>query len=230
MALGQAEFLYDWNFAAAESEFLRAVLLNPNSSSGQAAYASFLNALGRPDESISRARRALDVDPVSLFAMDNLTAQLYWARRYNEAVEEGRKALEMDPSRVQNRFWLGAALAQKREFPEAIMQLEKAVELSHDKWGMAFVAHARALSGDKPGARKILAELERPSNDTYVSPWWSAIVYPDLGDKEKAFYWLEKAYRGREHDLVFSKVWPMFDSLRSDPRFQDLMRRVGLPE
>jgi len=107
VALGQAEFLYDWNFAAAESEFLRAVLLNPNSSSGQAAYASFLNALGRPDESISRARRALDVDPVSLFAMDNLTAQLYWARPYNEAVEEGRKALEMDPSRVQNRFWLG---------------------------------------------------------------------------------------------------------------------------
>jgi TolB-like protein/DNA-binding winged helix-turn-helix (wHTH) protein/Flp pilus assembly protein TadD len=230
VALGQAEFLYDWNFAAAEGEFQRAILLNPNSSSAETAYSSFLNAMGRPDESIGRARRALDVDPVSLFAMDNLGAQLYWARRYDEAVEEGRKGLEMDSSRVQNRFFLGAALEQKREFPEAIMQLEKAVELSHDKWGMAFVAHARALSGDKPGARKILAELERLSNDTYVSPWWRAIVYPDLGDKEKAFYWLEKAYQGREHDLVFSKVWPMFDSLRSDPRYQDLMRRVGLPE
>jgi hypothetical protein len=86
------------------------------------------------------------------------------------------------------------------------------------------------VSGDKAGARRILAELERESQRTYVSPWWPAIVYPDLGEKDKALFWLERAYQGREHDLVFSKVWPMFDSLRSNPRYEYLMRRVGLPQ
>ena len=136
----------------------------------------------------------------------------------------------MDPNRVAGYLWLGLALEQKHDFPESIARLEKAVELSHDKSGMAFVAHARALSGDTAGARKNLGDIEQDSNHEYVSPWWIAMVYPDLGDKEKAFFWLDKAYRGREHDLVFSKVWPMFDSLRMDPRYKDLMRRVGLPQ
>ena len=86
------------------------------------------------------------------------------------------------------------------------------------------------MAGDKAGARKILTKLEALSRHTYVSPWLFAIVYPELGDKEQAFFWLEKCYQGSEHDLVFSKVWPMFNPLRSDPRYGDLMRRVGLPQ
>jgi TolB-like protein/DNA-binding winged helix-turn-helix (wHTH) protein/Flp pilus assembly protein TadD len=229
-ALGQTKFLHDWDFIGAEKEFQRAVALNPSSARAQNAYASFLNAMGRPDEAVSQMRMALQVDPVSLWAIDSLSAQLYWARRYGEAVELARKSVEMDPNRVGGHFWLGLALEQKHDFPESIARLKRAVELSHDKWGMAFVAHARALSGDKAGARKILEDLEQRSNREYVSPWWMAMVYPDLGDKQKAFFWLEKAYRGREHDLVFSQVWPMFDSLRSDPRYKDLIRRVGLPQ
>jgi TolB-like protein/Flp pilus assembly protein TadD len=230
MALGQAKFLHDWDFSGAEKEFQRAVALNPSSERTQNAYASFLNAMGRHNEAVAHVRMVLQINPVSLWAIDNLSAQLYWARRYDEAVEQARKSVEMDPNRVAGHLWLGLALEQKHDFPESIARLEKAVELSHDKSGMAFVAHARALSGDKAGARKILGDLEQRSNREYVSPWWMAMVYPDLGDKEKAFFWLEKAYRGREHDLVFSKVWPMFDSLRMDPRYKDLMRRVGLPQ
>lgn len=229
-ALGQAKFLHDWDFSGAEKEFQRAVALSPSSERTQNAYASFLNAMGRPNEAVAHVRVVLQVNPVSLWAIDTLSAQLYWARRYDEAVEQARKSVEMDPNRVAGHLWLGLALEQKHDFPESIARLEKAVELSHDKSGMAFVAHARALSGDKAGARKILGDLEQRSNREYVSPWWMAIVYPDLGDKEEAFFWLEKAYRGREHDLVFSKVWPMFDSLRMDPRYKDLVRRVGLPE
>ena len=229
-ALGQAKFLHDWDFNGAEKEFQRAVALNPSSERTQNAYASFLNAMGRPSEAVAHVRVLLQINPVSLWAIDNLSAQLYWARRYDEAVEQARKSVEMDPNRVAGHLWLGLALEQKHDFPESIARLEKAVELSHDKSGMAFVAHARALSGDTAGARKILGDLEQRSNREYVSPWWMAMVYPDLGDKEKAFFWLDKAYRGREHDLVFSKVWPMFDSLRMDPRYKDLMRRVGLPQ
>jgi adenylate cyclase len=227
--LAKAKFLHDWDFNGAEKEFQRAVALNPSSERTQNAYASFLNAMGRPSEAVAHVRVVLQINPVSLWAIDNLSAQLYWARRYDEAVEQARKSVEMDPNRVAGYLWLGLALEQKHDFPESIARLEKAVELSHDKSGMAFVAHARALSGDTAGARKILGDLEQRSNREYVSPWWMAMVYPDLGDKEKAFFWLDKAYRGREHDLVFSKVWPMFDSLRMDPRYKDLMRRVGLP-
>ena len=229
-ALGQAKFLHDWDFSGAEKEFQRAAALSPSSERTQNAYASFLNAMGRPNEAVAHVRVVLQINPVSLWAIDTLSAQLYWARRYDEAVEQARKSVEMDPNRVAGHLWLGLALEQKHDFPESIAELEKAVELSHDKSGMAFVAHARALSGDKAGARKILGDLEQRANREYVSPWWMAMVYPDLGDKEKAFFWLEKAYRGREHDLVFSKVWPMFDSLRMDPRYKDLMRRVGLPQ
>ena len=229
-ALGQVKFLHDWDFSGAEKEFQRAVALSPSSERAQNAYASFLNAMGRPNEAVAHVRVILQINPVSLWAIEGLSAQLYWARRYDEAVEQARKSVEMDPNRVNGYLWLGLALEQKHDFPESIARLEKAAELSHDKAGMAFVAHARALSGDKAGARKILSVLEQRSNREYVSPWWMAMVYPDLGNKEKAFFWLEKAYRGREHDLVFSKVWPMFDSLRMDPRYKDLMRRVGLPQ
>ncbi len=155
--------------------------------------------------------------------------QQYWAGRYDPAIENARSVLRIDPNHYGGHLCLGLALEQRRQFPEALVELQKAVDLSNEQMWMAFVAHAKALAGDKAGARKILADLEELSRRTYVSPWLFAIVYPDLGDKEQAFFWLEKCYQGREHDLVFSRVWPMFDSLRSDPRFQNLMRRVGLP-
>jgi tetratricopeptide (TPR) repeat protein len=136
----------------------------------------------------------------------------------------------MDPNHWSGHLILGLSLEQEQQFPQAMVELKKAVEVSNDRMWVGFLAHDMALLGDRAGARKILVDLQQLSKRTYVSPWWPAIVYPDLGDKDQAFAWLEKCYRGREHDLVFSKVWPMFDSLRSDyPRYQDLMRRIGLP-
>jgi tetratricopeptide (TPR) repeat protein len=186
--------------------------------------------MGRPDEAIAEQLRNQQIDPLSLTAIDELGWEQYWAGRYDAAIENARRVLAIDPNHYFAHLALGLSLEQKRQFPEALSELQRAVDLSNDKMWIAFVAHAKALAGDKAGARKILAELETLSRRTYISPWLFAIVYPDLGDKEQAFFWLEKCYRGREHDLVFSKVWPMFASLRSDLRFQDLMRRVGLPE
>ena len=228
--LATVKFLYDWDFSEAEKEFRRAIALNPNSTLAHSGYSDFLNAIGRPDEAIAEQLRNQQIDPLSLTAIDELGWEQYWAGRYDAAIENAHRVLAIDPNHYSAHLTLGLSLEQKRQFPEALSELQRAVDLSNDKMWMAFVAHAKALAGDKAGARKILAELETLSRRTYISPWLFAIVYPDLGDKEQAFFWLEKCYRGREHDLVFSKVWPMFDSLRSDPRFQDLMRRVGLPE
>jgi len=95
---------------------------------------------------------------------------------------------------------------------------------------IGFIAHDLGMSGDKAGARRILRQMEQTPKHTNVSPFLPALVYPDLGEKDKAFFYLERAYEGREHDLIFSDCWPMFDTLRDDERFLDLMRRVGLPQ
>jgi len=228
--LATVKFLYDWDFPGAEKEFLRAIALNPNSIGAHALYADFLNAMGRPDEAIAERKRNQERDPLSLDSVGGLAAELYWARHYDEVIEVTRKVLAVDPNLWAGRLYLGLALEQKHQFPEAIAELQKAVEVSNDTMWIAFVAHAKALSGDNAGAHKILLDLEKLSRRTYVSPWLFAIIYPDLGNNDKAFFWLEKCYQGREHDLVFSKVWPMFNRLHSDPRYNDLMRRVGLPE
>jgi tetratricopeptide (TPR) repeat protein len=229
-AVANVKFLYEWDFPSAEHEFLRAIQLNPNSVRAHAGYADFLMAMGHPDEAIAERRRDEEIDPLSTSAVGAVAWEFYWAGRYDECIGQVQKVLAASPNSFNGHLCLGLCLEQKHDFPRAIRELQTAVDLSNDRMWLGFVAHARAVSGDKSGAREILVDLERQSQRTYVSPWLPAIVYPVLGDKDKAFFWLEKAYQGREHDLVFSKVWPMFDSLRSDPRYQDLMRRVGLPQ
>jgi uncharacterized protein (TIGR02996 family) len=228
--LATVKFLYDWDFPGAEKEFLRAIALNPNSMDAHALYADFLNAMGRPDEAIAERRRNEERDPLSSEAVGGLAAELYWAHRYDETIEVTRKVLAVDPNLWSGHLYLGLALAQKHQFPEAITELQKTVEVTNSSTWIALVADAKALSGDKAGARKILFGLKKRSQRTYVSPWLFAIIYSDLGDKDKAFVWLEKCYQGHEHDMAFSKVWPMFNSLHSDPRYHDLVRRVGLPQ
>ena len=230
LALANVKFLYDWDFPSAEREFLRALELNPNSLNARADYADYLIAMGRSDESIAERRRNLEIDPLSRRPIWALATGYYWARRYDEAITQSRYGIELDPNHWSGHLDLGLALEQKHQFPEAMSELQKAIETSNDKTWVSFIAHDMALSGDRAGAQKIIADLQQLSKRTYVSPWLFAMIYPDLGNKEKALTWLEKCYKRREHDLVFSKVWPMFDSLRSDPRYQDLMRRVGLPQ
>ena len=229
LALANVTFLYDWDFPSAEREFRRALELNPNSLNARADYADYLMAMGRSDESIAERKRNLETDPLARRPIWALATGYYWARRYDEAVALSRHAIELDPNHWSGHLDLGLALEQKHNFPEAVVELREAMRASNNKLWVSFIAHDMALAGDRVAANKMIHDLKQLSKRTYVSPWLFAMIYPDLGEKEEALKWLEKCYERREHDLVFLNVWPMFDNLRTDPRYQDLMRRVGIP-
>jgi TolB-like protein/DNA-binding winged helix-turn-helix (wHTH) protein/Flp pilus assembly protein TadD len=228
--LGEALLLYDWDFLGAEREIRRGIDLNPNRISNYSDYAEVLLATGRYEEAMRQIRRKEEIDPIAAKKSHSRAALLYFAKRYDETIIYAQSALAADPNGFQVHLWLGLALEQKHQFAAALAELKKAVELSNDQQWIGFIAHDLALSGDQAGARKILKELENKSKRTYVSPWWMAIVNSGLRDKEKTLYWLERAYEGREHDLVFSNCWPMFDFLSDNARFKDLLHRIGLPQ
>jgi TolB-like protein/DNA-binding winged helix-turn-helix (wHTH) protein len=225
-ALADVKFLYDWDFPGAEREFRVALELSPNSVAVQKGYADYLNAMGHHGEAVALAEHILQIDPLSLSAITDLAWELYWARRYDEAIIQARKVTEIDASYYPAHVCLGLAYEQKHRFASSIAELQSAVGFCRGKC-FGLIGQVSALSGDRAGALDALRQLQhRP----YVSPWLVAIVYSELGDKDMAFRWLEKSYEGREHDLAYSNVWPMFDSLRQDSRFKDLMHRIGLPE
>lgn len=176
-ALGDVRYLYDWDFPAAEKEIRQAIQLNPNSVSAHASYADFLNLMGRYRESIDEAGQRQQIDPLSLSAATQIAVELYGARRYDECIEQTRRVLASNPNSYGARLYLGLALEQKNDFPAAIAELNKAVELSNDKMWIAFVAHAKARSGDTAGALKIVRDLQLLSKRSYVSPWWLAMIY-----------------------------------------------------
>ena len=225
-ALANVKFLYDWDFDGADREFQTALQLNPNFVEAHNDYAGFLNAMGKPEAALARVRQTLQIDPLSLAAVTDVAWELYWARHYEEAIEQARKVTEINPSFYPAHVCLGLAYEQIHEFSSAIAELNKATGFCRGKC-FGLIGQVAALSGDRVGALHALQQLKQRA---YVSPWLVAIIYTELGEKDQAFVWLEKAYQGREHDLAYSNVWPMFDSLRSDPRFKDLMRRIGLPQ
>jgi DNA-binding winged helix-turn-helix (wHTH) protein/TolB-like protein/Tfp pilus assembly protein PilF len=226
-SLGHVKRDYDWDWSGAEQEFRRAIELNPNYPSAHQWYAVYLSSLGRHQEAIAEIKRALELDPLSL-PVNTVTARvLYLARQYDEAIEQSRKTIEMDPRFAAAYQNLGRSYEQKGMYAEAVatfQELNKAVP-GH---GLAFLARADALAGKTDEAQKILAQLKEPSARRYVSPYHVAMIYAGLGDKERTLAWLERAYQQRVHNMVFLKVEPELDGLRSDPRFADLMRRVGL--
>ncbi len=184
---------------------------------------------GRHEEAIAEATRARELDPISVGRTAFLAAILYRARKYDEAIGACQKALELD-SNHPNTFWfLALSYEQKREFPEAIAQLEKAVRLTRGSpMYRGLLANAYALAGERAKALSTLGELKALSQQRYVSPLDIAVVYTGLGDRNSAFQWLEKAYQERTMRIQ-ELPQPIFDSLRSDPRFRDLMRGIGLP-
>jgi len=225
-ALGNVKLLYDWDFPGAAAEFKRALELNPSSVRAQNSYADYLSAMGRANEAIEYARQGLELDPLSLPATMNLAWQLYMARRYEEAVAEAQKVADINPKFYSAHVCLGLAYEQQRRFPEAIEELQKASGFCRDRC-FGLIGQVFAMSGDRQAALEAMRQLQRRA---YASPWLVAVIYAELNDKDRAFAWLEKAYEGREHDLVFADAWPLFDNLRADPRYRDLLRRVGLAQ
>ncbi|MBI3948864.1 MAG: tetratricopeptide repeat protein [Acidobacteria bacterium] len=219
---------YDWDWLSAETEFKRAIKLNPSYATGHHWYAMYLTAMERFDEAITEIKRAQELDPVSLVINTNVGVVLYFARQYDQAIEQLRNTLDMDPSFVWARIYLGLSYEQKGQWPEAIAEFRKARLLDETPVISAALGHAYAMAGRGREVEEVLAELKRLSQQRYVSPYSVAIIYTSLGGKDQAFEWLQKAYEGRSVGLYRLKVEPRLDSLRSDPRFQDLLRRIGL--
>ena len=219
--------LYDWDWAGAEKEFQRAIALNPNCAGAYHAHAQWLKALGRKDWTAENTR-AHELDPLSGF----LGPDYYFASgQYDLAIEAMRKRLEIDPNSAGAYLGLGRAYERKGMYQEAIAQSQKGVSLSGGNPGsLASLGYTYALSGKRVEARKILKQLAQLSKRRYVSPYSIAMIYVGLGEKDLAFDWLEKALADRSSELVFSlRIDARMDTLRSDPRYAELLRRMGLP-
>jgi TolB-like protein/Tfp pilus assembly protein PilF len=227
--LAHVKAFYDWDWAGAEREFKRAIELNPTYAFSHHWYALFLAAMGRHAEAIAEERRAQELDPLSLIINKNVGTILYYAGEYDRSIEQYRKGIEWDPDFVRTHLYLGLAYEQKGMYGGAIVEYQKAVTLSNGNTVIkALLGHACAMSGKRAAAIGILNELVQLQMQRYVPAFNLAIIYLGLGNKDQAFEWLERAYKERSSWLVSLKVEPMFDSLRADPRFQDLLRRVGL--
>lgn len=227
-SLGFFYLMYDWNFAEAEREFKRAIKLNPGYANAHDGYGFLLKATARNEEAIHASREAKKLDPLSLFTTVSLAWAYYFARDYERAIEQGRKALEMEP-RFDFAYWIvGLALAQQGMMDESIAAFNQAVILTGG--GLTHEAHlgyAYARSGKHEEARQVLADLEEIARGKYVSAYYFAIIYLGLGQQDETFHWLERAFEERAGFLAFINVEPMFDSLRADVRFKDLLERMN---
>lgn len=231
-SLAYVRFRHEWNWSGAEAEYRRAIELNPNYATAYQWAALNRAAVGRLDEAIAEMKRAEAIDPLSLIINSNMEWVLYLARRNDDAIAHCRETLQIDSSFFATHKYLGLMYVQKGMYDEAITEYQKARDLSADDPHLiALIGHAHALSERRDKAKEALADLKALSNRRYVSPYSIALIYAGLGERERepAFAWLEKAYEDRSSLMIYLKVEPMLDSLRSDPRFADLLHRIGLP-
>ncbi len=228
-SLGLVKFQYDRDWPGAESEFKQSLELNPNYPPAHQFYADYLKAMGRFSEAIAEMERALELDPVSLAINTGLGHALYLSRQYDRAVAQYRKAVELDPAFPQAHLWFGRPYLQKGMFAEAIAEVSEAVRLSGEStMALGVLGHVFASAGQESEAEAILHRLSERAAKQYVPSYWIALIYVGLGDKDRAFEWLERAYQERSSWLAWVMVEPRFDGIRSDPRFASLLKRMRL--
>jgi tetratricopeptide (TPR) repeat protein len=229
--LARVLFAYDWDWLAAEKEFKRALELNPRYAPAHQWYGGYLSSTGRFLEADAEKKRALELEPLSLVINFEMGLAFYFSRSYDQAIDQFQKTLELDANFPPPYAFLAAAYEQKGMFKEAITASQKAVTVTQGParaLAMAGLAHIYAMSGRKAEAHKVLAELQSLSEHSYVPATDTALIYAGLGEKDKSFAQLDKAYEEHSFTLSNLKVEPRFDPLHSDPRFADLLRRIGL--
>jgi serine/threonine protein kinase/Flp pilus assembly protein TadD len=222
---------YEWDWAAAEREFKRAIELDPDNIDAHGYYSWFLASMGRKDEAVREARRALKKDPLNTTYNGTFGSIFVFNRQWDEAIQQLRYAIDLDPNFWFDYVFLGRAYEAKGKLPEAIDTFKRGLALEDNTELWSGLGHAYATSGNKTEANKVIDHLKELSAQRYLAPYNMAIIYAGLGDKDEVFTWLNRAYDDRSYFLaVYLNTDSRLDSLRSDPRFGELRRRVGLPE
>jgi TolB-like protein/Tfp pilus assembly protein PilF len=231
-SLGLILCLDDLDFASSIKEFERAIALNPNYATAHHWFGNqTLLLVGQFDRAIAEAKRAVELDPLSLIINADLGVDYFIARRYDEAIEQLRKTIEMDPRFYYAHWTLGMALDLKGQLREALAEYKKAAELDDDPSVLGLVAQAYAKLGQRDEALKILEQMHQLATRRYVADYSFALVHMALGEKEKAIDWLERAYRDHAGPEISGlQVYPMLDPLRGDPRFEALVAKVFAPK
>jgi serine/threonine-protein kinase len=226
---GMIAATYDWDWAKSESEFKRSLELDPNLAITHYRYAwVFLSPMGRHEEAIAEMSRAMELEPLSLVQGANFAGVYIYARQYDRALDQARKTYDMDPTLITGQNWMCHALDVNGKYAESLAISEKVSQTN----GLLYAAlgYAYAKSGRRQEAEAVLAKLNEVEKTKTVSHYWEAITYAALGEKDKAFAELEKAYQARDWFLQRLKVDPFLDPLRDDRRFGDLVKRIGLPQ
>ncbi len=226
--LGFIIFWYDWDWNTAENQYKRALELNTNSADAHLFYAHLLSNIGRHTEALAEAKRAIELDPLNLRTNALKGQFLIHAGRTDEALTQLQKTLELEPNYWLARNFAASAYIEKGMYTEAVAEARKARELyGFSTHPVAFFGYALAKSGKRAEARAVLEELLKLSTTHYVSPYSIALIYNGLDERDETLAWLERGIEKREPRVAFLKVEPKWNNLRSDPRFQDLLRRVG---
>ncbi len=227
-SMGRIRLHFDWDWNAAEEELKKAIELNPNYPTALEWYSLYLMIMGRFDEAVKQAKHALEMDPLSLIINAVLGGTYYFAGREDEAMEQFRKTVEIDPNFSLTYLFQAGALSAQDKLEESVESLKRLVFLTAGSpFALGYLGGGLAMMNEKEEALKLLDQLNELSKKRYVSPFYIAMVNFGLGDKKKLFEYLEKACEARESFLAFINTWPLFDSLRSEPRFKALLKKMG---
>jgi tetratricopeptide (TPR) repeat protein len=229
VSLAFVTYSFDWDWAGGERHFRRAIELDPDYSTAHYWYSLYLGQLGRADEALAEAQRALDLEPVGLIGTYAVGLAHYYNRQFGVAAQFAHKALEIAPEFPPGRRLLGSTHLAQGRFQEAAVEFRRLYDAAPDNsLHAAWLAFAYGRAGERAKAREILNELVRESKVRFVPAAHIGIGYAGLDEVDTVMHWFEKAYVDRSQALTFLKAEPLFDPLRSDPRFDDLLRRVGL--
>ena len=228
LSMAYIRFFHDSDWTAAEKEFNQAIELNSGYAIAYQGYGLFLTAMGRFDKAVMMMQRALELDPVSLLINASMAFVYYCAGQYDQALSQCQKALYINQEFGLTHLMTGHVYVQKKNYDGAVAEYQKAMELLQDSSDvLSSLGYAHAVSGNIDEAMRIISKLTE-RNQRYVSPVNIAIVYLGLGDKDRALEWLALGYEARCNKLVYLKVLPFFDPIRSDSRFTDMVNRMGL--
>lgn len=226
---GMIAATYDWDWAESERRFKRSLELDPNLAITHYRYAwGYLSPLGRHDEAIAEMKRAMELEPLSLIQGANYAGVLMYARKFDAALDQARKTYELDPNHVGARSWLGDTLNAKGMYAETLAMAEKTLQEPNSAM-LSHAAFAYAKTGQREKAEQIIARWKQAEKNRPVLNYWTAVIYGALGEKDKAFAELQTAYQKHDWFLSRMNVDPFMDSLRGDPRFDEMVKRLNLP-